>query len=45
METYKVLQKLGKQDDASDCICYTEGWYKAISMGIQPIKAPTAFPT
>ena len=43
-ETYEVLKKIGKQDDVSDCICYTEGWYKAISNGIQPIKAPLPFP-
>ena len=39
-ETYKVLKDLSKFDDAGDCVCYCEGFYKALTEGLHPIRMP-----
>lgn len=40
MVAHDAIVKAGKQDDISDCVCYCEGWWKAINEGVQSIKAP-----
>jgi hypothetical protein len=40
VETSKVLRELSKGDDAGDVICYCEGFYKALTEGLHPIRMP-----
>jgi hypothetical protein len=39
-ETYKLVKNIGKFDDVSDTICYCEGFYKALTEGLHPIRMP-----
>jgi hypothetical protein len=41
MAAYNAIVSAGKQDDLADCCCYTEGFYKALTEGIQSIKPPS----
>jgi len=43
LSTRDVIISAGKQDDISDCVCYCEGWWKALTEGIQQIKSPLGF--
>lgn len=40
-EAYNAIKNAGKQDDMGDCVCYCEGFYKAITEGVHSIKTPS----
>ena len=40
MTAYNAIESAGKQDDLGDVVCYCEGWYKAMTEGIQSIRLP-----
>ena len=40
-ECYNLIAKAGKKDDLADCLCYCEGWWKAITEGLNTIKKPS----
>ncbi len=40
LATRDMLIKAGKQDDMGDVVCYCEGWWKALTEGVQTIKTP-----